>query len=84
MPQEDVASECGWPQSVIAKIEQGKRRLNLVEFKWGEWRSAVHGRDARLRKPTGETPVLRQSGGFAVSGRGARATRNWRLGTSRF
>ncbi|OAM89386.1 helix-turn-helix transcriptional regulator [Termitidicoccus mucosus] len=34
LTQAAVASGCGWPQSVIAKIEQGERRLDLVEFLW--------------------------------------------------
>jgi transcriptional regulator with XRE-family HTH domain len=34
LTQEEVASVCGWPQSVIAKVEQGERRLDLVEFLW--------------------------------------------------
>lgn len=34
LTQADVAERCGWPQSVIAKIEQGERRLDVVEFLW--------------------------------------------------
>lgn len=34
LTQTTVAAGCGWPQSVIAKIEQGERRLDLVEFIW--------------------------------------------------
>jgi transcriptional regulator with XRE-family HTH domain len=34
LTQAAVAEGCDWPQSVIAKIEQGERRLDLVEFVW--------------------------------------------------
>jgi len=34
LTQEKVAAGCGWPQSVIAKIEQGERRIDVVEFMW--------------------------------------------------
>jgi transcriptional regulator with XRE-family HTH domain len=34
LTQAEVAEKCGWPQSVIAKIEQGERRLDVVEFVW--------------------------------------------------
>jgi transcriptional regulator with XRE-family HTH domain len=34
LTQAVVAAECGWPQSVIAKIEQGERRIDVVEFVW--------------------------------------------------
>lgn len=34
LTQADVAARCGWPQSVIAKIEQGERRIDVVEFLW--------------------------------------------------
>ncbi|AHF91020.1 DNA-binding protein [Opitutaceae bacterium TAV5] len=30
--QTEVAKPCGWEQSVIAKIEQGERRIDVVEF----------------------------------------------------
>jgi len=34
LTQDEVAAGCGWPQSVIAKIEQGERRIDVVEFVW--------------------------------------------------
>ena len=34
LSQAEVAATYGWSQSVIAKIEQGERRLDVVEFLW--------------------------------------------------
>lgn len=34
LSQAVVAERCGWPQSVVAKIEQGERRIDVVEFVW--------------------------------------------------
>jgi transcriptional regulator with XRE-family HTH domain len=34
LTQAEVAAGCGWPQSVIAKIEQGERRIDVVELVW--------------------------------------------------
>lgn len=34
LTQAEVAEECRWEQSVIAKIEQGERRVDVVEFIW--------------------------------------------------
>ena len=32
LTQQDVADRIDWPQSAIAKIENGERRLDVVEF----------------------------------------------------
>ena len=32
MAQEEAAKRMGWPQSVIAKIELGERRMDVIEF----------------------------------------------------
>lgn len=34
LTQAAVAEACRWEQSVIAKIEQGERRVDVVEFIW--------------------------------------------------
>lgn len=30
--QEEAAKRLGWPQSVVAKIEGGERRMDVIEF----------------------------------------------------
>lgn len=34
MTQRDLAEAIGWNQSLIAKIELGERRLDLIEYYW--------------------------------------------------
>jgi hypothetical protein len=72
----------------ISKTGQARRRgtgiLTASKPAWGRRFAPFTGWKPVLRKPTGKMPVLRQSGGFAVHGQDARATRNWWLGPSSF